>query len=76
MKVQDNDQAALSFSDSTGSSNSWGDSWRQCGQAGTTWSFWNGDYYVGGNLHIGNGYSQCGAGFKQSGSGTYEVFIK
>ncbi len=72
----DNDQAYMSFSDSTGSSNSWGDSWRGTNQRGTLWSLLNGDYYTGSNYHIGNGYSQAGAGYKGNNAGAYEVFIK
>ena len=72
----DNDQAYMSFSDSTGSNNSWGDSWRRVNQAGTLWSLLNGDYYTNNNFHIGNGYSQAGAGYKGNNNGTYEVYIK
>ena len=72
----DNDQAYMSFSDSTGSTNSWGDSWRGTNQSGTLWSLQNGDYYSSTNYHIGNGYSQAGAGYKGSNNGTYEIYIK
>lgn len=72
----DNDQAYMSFSDSTGSSNAWGDNWRGTNQQGTIWSLLNGDYYTNTNYHIGNGYSQAGAGYKGNNSGTYEVYIK
>jgi hypothetical protein len=72
----DNDQAYMSFSDSTGSSNSWGDQWRGTNQVGTLWSLLNNDYYVSGNTHIGNGQSQAGAGYKGSNDGTYEIYIK
>jgi hypothetical protein len=72
----DNDQAYMSFSDSTGSNNNWGDKWRRTSQAGTIWSLLNGDYYTNNNYHIGNGYSQAGAGYKGNNSGTYEVYIK
>ena len=72
----DNDQAYMSFSDSTGSNNNWGDTWRGTNQAGTLWSFLNGDYYINSNYHIGNGYSQTGAGYKGNNNGTYEVYIK
>jgi len=72
----DNDQAYMSFSDSTGSSNTWADTWRGVSQAGTLWSLLNGDYYVAGNVHIGNGYSQAGAGYKGNNNGTYEIYIK
>ncbi len=66
----------MSFSNATGSSNSWGDSWRNTNQAGTLWSLSNGDYYNATNSHIGNGYNQAGAGYKGSNNGTYEVYIK
>lgn len=72
----DNDQAYMSFSDSTGSSNTWGDNWRGTNQRGTIWSLLNGDYYTGNNYHIGNGYSQAGAGYKGNNNGTYEIYIK
>jgi len=72
----DNDQAYMSFSDSTGSSNSWADSWRGTNQAGTLWSLLNGDYYTNNNYHIGIGYSQAGAGYKGGNNGTYEIYIK
>jgi hypothetical protein len=72
----DNDQAYMSFSDSTGSNNNWGDHWRKTSQAGTIWSLLNGDYYTNNNYHIGNGYSQAGAGYKGNNDGTYEVYIK
>jgi len=72
----DNDQAYMSFSDSTGSNNNWGDKWRQTNQAGTLWSLLNGDYYANNNYHIGNGYSQAGAGYKGNNNGTYEIYIK
>jgi len=72
----DNDQAYMSFSDSTGFSNNWGDKWRKTTQAGTLWSLLNGDYYTNNNYHIGNGYSQAGAGYKGNNNGTYEVYIK
>ena len=72
----DNDQAYMSFSDSTGSNNSWGDNWRGTNQAGTLWSLLNGDYYTSTNYHIGNGYSQAGAGYKGNNNGTYEIYIK
>jgi len=74
----DNDQAYMSFSDSTGSygSNSWNDAWRGVNQAGTLWSLLNGDYYANNNYHIGNGYSQAGAGYKGNNNGTYEIYIK
>jgi hypothetical protein len=72
----DNDQAYMSFSDSTGSINTWGDNWRGVNQAGTLWSFLNGDYYTSTNYHIGNGYSQAGAGYKGNNNGTYEIYIK
>ena len=72
----DNDQAYMSFSDSTGSNNSWGDGWRGLNQVGTLWSLLNGDYYTSTNYHIGNGYSQAGAGYKGNNNGTYEVYIK
>ncbi len=72
----DNDQAYMSFSDSTGSNNSWGDKWRGTNQAGTLWSLLNGDYYTSTNYHIGNGYSQAGAGYKGNNNGTYEIYIK
>jgi len=74
----DNDQAYMSFSDSIGSlgSNSWGDKWRKVDQAGTLWSLLNGDYFRNDNYHIGNGYSQAGAGYKGNNNGTYEVYIK
>ena len=72
----DNDQAYMSFSDSRGSSNSWGDRWRGLNQKGTLWSLLNGDYYRANNYHIGNGYSQAGAGYKGNNTGTYEVFVK
>lgn len=72
----DNDQAYMSFSDSTGSSNSWADTWRGTNQAGTVWSLLNGDYYTGNNYHIGNNYSQAGAGYKGGNNGTYEIYIK
>jgi len=72
----DNDQAYMSFSDSTGSTNNWGDTWRNTNQKGTVWSLLNGDYYTGNNYHIGNGYSQAGAGYKGNNNGTYEVYIK
>jgi len=72
----DNDQAYMSFSDSTGYSNTWADTWRGVNQAGTLWSLLNGDYYATGNVHIGNGYSQAGAGHKGSNNGTYEIYIK
>jgi hypothetical protein len=72
----DNDQAYMSFSDSTGSINTWGDNWRGVNQAGTVWSLLNGDYYTSTNYHIGNGYSQAGAGYKGANNGTYEIYIK
>jgi len=72
----DNDQAYMSFSDSTGSTNVWADTWRGVNQAGTLWSLLNGDYYTSTNYHIGNGYSQAGAGYKGSNNGTYEIYIK
>jgi len=74
----DNDQAYMSFSDSTGSlgTNNWGDSWRNTTQKGTVWSLLNGDYYTANNYHIGNGYGQAGAGYKGNNNGTYEVYIK
>ncbi len=72
----DNDQAYMSFSDSTGSNNTWGDNWRGTNQRGTVWSLLNGDYYTNTNYHIGNGYSQAGAGYKGDNSGTYEIYIK
>jgi len=74
----DNDQAYMSFSDSPGSfgANSWGDTWRGINQAGTLWSLLNGDYYTAGNNHIGNNYSQAGAGYKGNNNGTYEIYIK
>jgi len=72
----DNDQAYMSFSDSTGSINTWGDTWRNTTQAGTLWSLLNGDYYTSNNYHIGNGYSQAGAGYKGNNNGTYEIYIK
>ena len=72
----DNDQAYMSFSDSTGSANSWGDNWRGTNQAGTLWSLLNGDYYTNTNYHIGNGYSQAEAGYKGNNNGTYEIYIK
>ena len=72
----DNDQAYMSFSDSAGSSNSWDDAWRGTDQRGTVWSLLNGDYFKNNNYHIGNGYSQAGAGYKGNNSGTYEIYIK
>ena len=72
----DNDQAYMSFSDSTGSNNTWGDNWRKTTQIGTLWSFLNGDYYINTDYHIGNGYSQAGAGYKGNNNGTYEIYIK
>jgi len=72
----DNDQAYMSFSDSTGSNNTWEDTWRGVNQAGTVWSLLNGDYYTNNNYHIGNGYSQAGAGYKGNNDGTYEIYIK
>jgi hypothetical protein len=72
----DNDQAYMSFSNSTGSNNTWGDGWRGLNQAGTLWSLLNGDYYANNNYHIGNGYSQAGAGYKGNNNGTYEIYIK
>jgi len=72
----DNDQAYMSFSDSTGSNNTWGDTWRGTNQAGTLWSLLNGDYYANNNYHIGNNYSQAGAGYKGANNGTYEIYIK
>jgi hypothetical protein len=72
----DNDQAYMSFSDSTGSNNTWADRWRRTDQAGTIWSLLNGDYYATSNFHIGNGYSQAGAGYKGNNNGTYEIYIK
>ena len=72
----DNDQAYMSFSDSTGSNNTWEDKWRGVNQAGTLWSLLNGDYFRDDNYHIGNGYSQAGAGYKGNNSGTYEIYIK
>jgi hypothetical protein len=72
----DNDQAYMSFSDSNGTVNNWGDHWRGTNQYGTLWSLLNGDYYTDNNYHIGNGYSQAGAGYKGNNNGTYEVYIK
>ena len=72
----DNDQAYMSFSDASGSSNTWGDKWRKTNQKGTLWSLLNGDYYKSSNYHIGNGYSQAGAGYKGNNTGTYEIFVK
>jgi hypothetical protein len=72
----DNDQAYISFSDSNGTVNEWGDHWRKTEQYGTLWSFLNGDYYTDNNYHIGNGYSQAGAGYKGENDGTYEIYIK
>jgi len=72
----DNDQAYMSFSDSTGSTNTWADTWRGNNQAGTLWSLLNGDYYSNTNYHIGNNYSQAGAGYKGGNNGTYEIYIK
>jgi len=74
----DNDQAYMSFSDSTGSfgANNWGDAWRETTQAGTLWSLLNGDYWKQYNFHIGNNYSQAGAGYKGNNNGTYEIYIK
>jgi len=73
---RDNDQAYMSFSDSTGSNNNWKDNWRGVNQDGTVWSLLNGDYYIDTNYHIGNGYSEAGAGYKGNNSGTYEIYIK
>jgi hypothetical protein len=72
----DNDQAYMSFSDSKGSNNSWGDRWRGINQKGTLWSLLNGDYYSTSNFHIGNVYSEAGAGYKGNNNGTYEIYIK
>jgi hypothetical protein len=72
----DNDQAYISFSDSNGTVNEWGDHWRKTEQYGTLWSLLNGDYYADNNYHIGNGYSQAGAGYKGNNNGTYEIYIK
>jgi hypothetical protein len=72
----DNDQAYMSFSDSNGTVNTWGDHWRRTEQYGTLWSLLNGDYYADNNYHIGNGYSQAGAGYKGNNDGTYEIYIK
>ncbi|PID70822.1 hypothetical protein CSB37_00185 [bacterium DOLZORAL124_38_8] len=73
----DTDQAYMSFSDSTGTNNNWGDGWRRTTQKGTLWSLLNGDYYnKASGKHIGNGYSQAGAGYKGNNNGTYEIYIK
>ncbi|MBU1221435.1 hypothetical protein KKF34_15440 [Myxococcota bacterium] len=78
----DNDQSVLAFSDSTGSSNTWDDSWRYDFQAGTIWSFWNGDYHVPEAYHIGKSYGNAFAGYKNYGSstahhsGTYEIYVR
>ena len=73
----DNDHSVLAFSNATGSVNGWGDSWRGASQAGTIWSFWNGDYHsCPSTAHIGNSYGQANAGYKGSNAGTYEVYLR
>ncbi|MCB9682611.1 MAG: hypothetical protein H6733_14190 [Alphaproteobacteria bacterium] len=80
----DNDVAYLSFSDATGTSNDWGDSWRGNGQKGTIWSFANGDYALGTAAHIGHSTLQALAGWKGTAgtpsgdqhAGTYEIYVR
>ena len=75
----DNDQSVMAFTDNTGTSNWWGDSWRGNHQNGAMWSFWNGDYHYSGTYHIGNGYAQGYAGYKtysSTNTGSYEVYIR
>lgn len=80
----DNDVAYLSFSDSPGDENDWGDGWRGTDQAGTIWSFGNGDYWEFNNGHIGASTITTYAGPKFTVGtdsetyhpGTYELYVR
>jgi hypothetical protein len=65
------DHSILAFTDSTGSSNSWGNSWRGTGQRGTIWSMYNDDY----RPNRGFNSNQAYPGYRGSNAGTYEISV-
>ncbi len=80
----DNDVSYLTFADSSGAPNTWGDRWRGTGQTGTIWSFANGDYCCAQSTHIGGGTLEALAGWKgltgtqaaTQHAGTYELYVR
>ena len=67
----DYDHAILSFSDSQGKSNAWGDDWRGYLQAGTVWSLFNDDQLA----DRGWASNQATPGFRGDNAGTYEIQV-
>lgn len=81
----DNDVSYLAFHTEPLDSNSYGDGWRGTNQAGTLWSFANGNYAGPLDTHIGSQGLQTLAGWRGDPSnptqalkhgGTYEIYVR